>query len=548
MQNKLTAVFSQREFLFPLILFILFLSASLPGITWGAPALWNPDELVWRVDMALNGAMQFDVTEPDFNYPSLPKYVMYFIGSITYGLGRSSFAFIVAARCFSAFLGAVVAALIYLIARRIGAGKGVSMLAGLLYIVSGVAAANGRFAHNDLYLQFFCVLCLYFVILFQYSGKTDWLYASFLAVGMAASSKYTGASLVLLPIIVFLFMNWNRARRSPLGTLQILTFGAVLVVLGYGIGTPRLFTSPADYLSKAIPAALRFSQYGFNLGTPPGLYGQWAVFKEAAGGFAYYLMLIAFAWYAVRLILHGLKIAQSSGTMIPGILILVINAAIFDLPFLVSINYIPRHFIPFVPVLAILSALFLDEVHSLASSRKWSFIPPLILSTTAIGVAYSALRLVSVALLFMNDARIPAGEYLANIKGYQTSLEYTLYPPNIEKGRFMRAHNYPIYFVKYENEIVPTGGRYEYNQGEQGLLDRNTDYFVIDSLTYGRFYSDSVCATNPVECDFFKRLIAGEVKSFRLVKKYAYSLPPWLPQLSVAAVNPDILIFARVRE
>ena len=150
MKNKFDLFFSRREFFLPLILFALFLAASLPGITWGAPALWNPDELVWRVDMALNGAMQFDVTEPDYNYPSLPKQVMYLIGSITYGLGRSSFAFIVAARSFSSILGAVVAVLVYRIARLIGANKRISLLAGLLYIVSGVAAAHGRFAHNDL--------------------------------------------------------------------------------------------------------------------------------------------------------------------------------------------------------------------------------------------------------------------------------------------------------------------------------------------------------------------------------------------------------------
>jgi hypothetical protein len=58
-------------------------------VQWGAPALWNPDELIWRVDMALRG-MVFDETEPDFNYPSLPKYVMYAIGFVTYDLlGKS---------------------------------------------------------------------------------------------------------------------------------------------------------------------------------------------------------------------------------------------------------------------------------------------------------------------------------------------------------------------------------------------------------------------------------------------------------------------------
>lgn len=70
---------------------------------------------------------------------------------------------------------------------------------------------------------------------------------------------------------------------------------------------------------------------------------------------------------------------------------------------------------------------------------------------------------------------------------------------------------------------------------------------MIDSFTYDRFYSDTICATTPGECDFFKRLIAGEVESFRLIKEFAYRLPPWLPQVSLTAVNPDILIFERVR-
>ena len=96
------------------------------------------------------------------------------------------------------------------------------------------------------------------------------------------------------------------------------------------------------------------------------------------------------------------------------------------------------------------------------------------------------------------------------------------------------------------DDVVPTGGRYEYNLGEQGLLERNTDYFVIDSYTYDRFFIPSICETNPVECDFFKQLIAGEVSSYRLLARFAYRLPAWLPQTGVSAVNPDILIFERV--
>ena len=546
MQNKLDSFFSRYEFLIPLFIFLIFLAASLPGIRWGAPALWNPDELIWRVDQALGGYMQFDVTEPDFNYPSLPKTIMYLIGSVTYGLGFSTFAFIVSARIFSGILGALVGGLVYLTARTLGAGKFTSALAGVLYITSGVAVANSHFAHNDLYLQFFTFLCLYFVLKFHYTQKIGWLFASFVAVGMAASSKYTGVSLVLLPVGVLTFMNWEYVRGNALRSLGILVLGALLVIGGYALGTPRLLIAPVEYLSNAIPAALRFSQYGFNSGTPIGLFGQWKVFEDAVGIFMYYLFLCAFIWFVVQLVLYRLgKVDMKHGG---GIAILVMNVILFDLPFLISINYIPRHFIPFVPLLAVLAALFLDELVSMARARKLTLVPPVLMSVVFIGVLYSALRLVSVALLFMNDARIPATDYIAQIRGYGKSIEYTLYPPNVEKKRFSRAHNYPIYFVKYADDVVPTGGRYEYNLGEKGLLERNTDYFVIDSYTYDRFYTPSVCETNPVECDFFKRLIAGEVESYRLLAEFRYQLPAWLPQTSVSAVNPDILIFERVTQ
>ena len=208
MKQRLTNAIQKNEWLLPLFIFLLFMAVSLPGVSWGAPALWNPDELIWRVDSALRGEMVFDVSEPDFNYPSLPKYVMYAIGSLVYATGRSSFAFIVAARSFSCLLGAAAGVLIYYIARMIGANKRISTLAGLLYIASSVAAANGRFAHNDLYLQLFSILCVFFVIKYQYSHSMHWLYASFFSVGLAASSKYTGGSLILLPVVVYVLVNW----------------------------------------------------------------------------------------------------------------------------------------------------------------------------------------------------------------------------------------------------------------------------------------------------------------------------------------------------
>jgi len=446
----------------------------------------------------------------------------------------------------SALLGAISGVLVYYLARTIGADKLTSALAGLLYISSGIAAANARFAHNDLYLQFFSILCVYFAIKYQFTKARSWICASFFAVGLAASSKYTGGSLLLLPLFVLVVMNWSDLRRNWLQSFGLLIVGGLLSFAGYVIGTPRAIYFLA-YFKNVIPALQRFALYGKNSGAPIGLYGQWKVFENTVGTFGYYLFILCFIWFAVKLILWLFGKIQLDEKRAQAISILVMAVIIFDLPFLVSVNYVMRFFIPFVPFLSILGALFVREMIDLANNKGLNFVPSVVAIVLVVGISYSMLRLVSIALLFINDARIPASEYIATIRGYKNTIEYTLYPPIVNKKQFYgAARNYPIYFLKYPNEVMPTGGKVKYNQGEQGLIEREVDYLVIDTFTYSRFYNDLICETNPVECDFFKKLLAGEISSFRLVKEFTYSLPPYLPNVSVLTVNPEIRIYERV--
>ena len=547
MQQRFSSFIIRNEKLIPVFIFLLFLAASLPGVDWGVPALWNPDEMIWRVDSALRGEIIFDETEPDFNYPSLPKYVMFGIGKIVYGLGGTPSDFYISARSFSALLGAVAGVLVYFMARSIGVDVLTSALAGLLYVASGVAAANGRFAHNDLYLQLFSVLCVYFVIKYQFTKARLWLYGSFFSVGLAASSKFTGGSLLLVPLFVFVFMNWNEVRRNWLQSFEMLFIGGALSFGGYILGTPKALLWMAYYFKRVIPALQRYPQYGFNSGTPIGLFGQWPVFEDAVGTFAYYIFILCFIWFVAKIILWKLGRLQMDETQAQAIMILAATVLLFDLPFMISINYIPRYFIPFVPFLSILGALFIKEIVEIAKAKNWKYVPQIVSVLLVVGITYSMLRLASTALLFMNDARMPASEFVANLPGEGKTIEYTLYPPIVNKKQFAKAYNYPVFFLKYPTDVVPTGGRYEYNQGEAGLIDRETDYLIVDTLTYGRLYTESVCVTNPVECDFFKRLVAGEIKTFRLMKEFTYTLPPWLPDISLSAVNPEVRIYERVR-
>ncbi len=73
------------EWLIPVALFSLFLVVTLPGISWGAPRGWHPDEIVTRSIKALHGEWQF--SEINFDYPDLPQYAMFFLGKIVLKLG-----------------------------------------------------------------------------------------------------------------------------------------------------------------------------------------------------------------------------------------------------------------------------------------------------------------------------------------------------------------------------------------------------------------------------------------------------------------------------
>src|SRR4030095_14205121 len=187
------------EFLIPLLLFIIFLALTLPGISWGAPNMWHPDEIVVRSIKALHGEWKF--SEINFDYPDLPQYAMFWLGKIILALGQADKEVLIASRVLSAVLAGLTVVLTYVITRRVGGNIYVGGLSGLLLICVSEMEHNGRFAHNDTYLVFFTTLAVLFVVEYFKRRSKVWLYASFVTVGMAASSKYIGGSLVILPVL-----------------------------------------------------------------------------------------------------------------------------------------------------------------------------------------------------------------------------------------------------------------------------------------------------------------------------------------------------------
>ena len=114
------------------MLFLVFLILTLPGISWGGLSGWHPDEIVVRSIKALHGQWQFD--EINFDYPSLPQYVMFGLGKVILGLGYTDLEVLIASRVLSAVLAGLTIVLVYFITRRLTRNVYVSGLSGLFLL------------------------------------------------------------------------------------------------------------------------------------------------------------------------------------------------------------------------------------------------------------------------------------------------------------------------------------------------------------------------------------------------------------------------------
>ncbi len=527
----------KHEYIVPLVLFLVFLAVTLPGISWGYPDGWHPDEIVIRAIWALRGEWQF--SEINFDYPDLPQYVMLGLGKLVLAFGYGEADIRVAARVLSAVLAGLTIVLTYNLTRRISGDVRIAGLSGLLLLSVSALSHNGRFAHNDTYITFFVTLAVLFLINYAMTEKRGWLYASLFTVGMAASSKYNGISLVIAPALVYLIGRRKTLFKNLLDTFETVFIGGALTFLGFAIGTPKALFWMTYYFKRMIPALLHTGNYARQPDSVRGILGQYGNFADGTGLLLFILFAAAFLWAVYRSIQAWRTKPEGRDSQAPLISILLLSILALDLPVMVSYNYATRFFLPMYPLFAVLGALFIGEIFKLKQFQK------LTCAALALVILFSFARNISVMLLFLHDARIPASRYIESLP-LETSLEYTYYPPTIPMGHFEREHNYPIYFKKSPEEELPTSRKYVFNAGEVGLEKRKTDYLVVDSFTANRFHNAYICGTMPAECDFFKKLETGRSDHYQLSAEFSYSLPPFLPQMSIDFVNPSIRIYERI--
>jgi hypothetical protein len=265
---------------------------------------------------------------------------------------------------------------------------------------------------------------------------------------------------------------------------------------------------------------------------------------QMLGWGVFLLFAAAVIWYALMLVRRARNRSSPTSVKLPLIGVVMLALLAMNLPMLLSYNYQPRFYVPILPLLAVLGALFAQDLWGLAYSRGKKWLAWLVVAGAVLLVIYSFLRVASVLLVFQHDARIPATRYVQALSPGKT-IEYTLYPPTIPRQRFVRSHNYPLFFKKFPDQALPTSRWYMFNTGEVGIEERQTDYLVIDSFTYERFKDEYICALHQAECDFFARLRQGLAR-YRLLQSFSYAPPAWLPDLDLPFVNPQIEIYERI--
>lgn len=540
--SSISSFLVRNEFLIPLTLFILFLAFTLPGITWGAPSVWHPDEIVVRSIKALQGEWQF--SEINFDYPDLPQYAMYWLGKVILALGYSPTEIMIASRVLSAMLAGFTVVLTYKIARLTGASIYTAGLAGLFLVCVTELAHNARFAHNDTYVIFFTTLSLLFLLQYHRHGHRGWLYATFLTIGMAASSKYIGGSFIIAPVLYYLFTHRNDFRTNRFSVAETIFISAALTFLGYALGTPKALFWMTYYFKRVLTALQWQVNYGNQPGSVRGFIGQYQALWIGLGWVIFLLFAAGFVWASYRVFQSARAKTIQHDSQMSAFAILLLGVFALDLPMLVSYNYQFRYFLGILPMLAIFAAFLVESVYTQAAEKNQTY-SGLVVATVALIVLYSFARLVSLALLFMNDARTPAGEFISSLPA-GTSLEATFYTPEVPPGHFAREHNYPLYFIRNINDEVPTSKRYKFNDGEAGLDDRQTTYLVTDSFMASRFEDPYTCSIMPVECEFFKQLATGQSDHYKLIAEFSYQLPAFLPQIQVEYVNPTIRVYERI--
>jgi 4-amino-4-deoxy-L-arabinose transferase-like glycosyltransferase len=494
------------------------------GLDWGLPQVYEeatPLRKAWEM-WGFGPIAPFDLNPHFFKYPSLTIYIQFLGIGILYlvlkviGLVTSTAdfrvlyivdptPFLLLGRTLSALMGAATVWLVFVFGRR-AAGTAVGAAAAFFLAVNPFHIAKCQVVEVDVPLTLFTLLALWGTVRWMDTGRIVHAVLTGVAIGLAASSKYTGAFLVV-PVIAVFALGWR--RRPPEEAADAMRgFWVPLLVAGASAALVFVLTSPYVLLDagafwrdiQSEREHMELGHFGATSMSTPEFYllslGRrllgWPLLVLAAAGLVRYAAVLRRTW------------------ALPLGIFVVVYVAIVSMWSM----KVDRYLLPMVPPAMILGTVLLRDLLARGLARARPVLVPAVLAVTAAAVAVPTAvtwpHLVGerradprTRALKWIEATIPSGAYiLTEYHGPEFLDVHHLWTLEGDLRRRVSDGARPVYAVQTlpMYQVGPERSSVFYNLGLYDMVD----VFLITGSVSGRYLKDPV--RFPAQAAFYRHL------------------------------------------
>ncbi|MFH1407811.1 MAG: glycosyltransferase family 39 protein [Patescibacteria group bacterium] len=404
-----------------IIILLIGLVLRFSGLEWGHPFIFQPDE-----DTLVRGAtgIRFDPNPHHFDWPTLQTYLLFFIISVWAKFTDilsfinirpfienifpiwfdRPFVFYLLGRIISALAGSGSIVLSYLISKKIF-NKKTALLAVFLLAISLQNIEDAHFATLDSTMTFWMLLSFYFSQKIYEKGFLRYYVLAGFVSGLAASTKYNGASIFIALIsyhILFAIKEKGTSKSILLSKKLAISF--LSAIFGFLIGTPYAILDFRTFIQTDSPKG---ALWQFSRQTGIGFFKRYANLALIEQTFRKYSFL-SLGVYASLLSLWGLFscaiFRYKKG------LAGVLSFTCFYLWYVGQFpQFLSQYFNPLYPFLAMFAAYGFFEIFELLSPcRRKIFV-----GITVVFLSLSFWHALKLVFVFSTkDTRLQAREYI----------------------------------------------------------------------------------------------------------------------------------------
>jgi hypothetical protein len=542
-------------------IFILGLALRLWGANYALPYLKDADESL-PITIAINILHTGNFNPGFFDWPSLSFYFYALIYGVYFLVGRFTGQFtspadiivpdvevmgagrilqpevVILGRAVTALIGVLSIFVVYRICRRMSANQWVAWLAALLFAVEPVDILYTHIIRPETFVIFFALSSFYFSLLILDDPRLrNYILAGVMA-GLAASSKYNAAA-ILVPLGIA-----HLVRFGVRGLVQkSIILAGLAAAIAFALTTPYSILDLERFLQ--IGPAEVFAHYSSGHAGAEGNSLQWYVyFLWMTLGLSFLLAAGYWVYAAYRRNKQGIVLAS------------------LPVAYLAFVTFYTVHFaataLPMIPFVLIAAALFVERlcVDMVPWLRRtWHISTRVSLSALMVTAA------LAVAWPFWSTVQANAG--LFKIDGRDTARVWM--ENNLPDGSRVAVEPYSPYLSR--DHLAVEGVQSIIDHSPDWYVNNGVEYLVFSSGSYGRLYESQAAYADLVAKyeEFFARF--PEVKRFqdggieiRVFKTNTTVLPskrvyarlgiyaPWLELVGYDWSDPTLTIYWRILE